>query len=189
MNAIELLEQRRSVRNYKEEKVPRELISEIVSLSRFAPSWANTQIVRYNVIDNRSIIKEIADSCVKGFIYNTKTLKKANGVVVLSYIQGKSGVLEGKVDSTDNQNSDTNHWECFDAGIACQQFCLAAYAKGVSTCILGIINNDAIARKINLPADEKVAALIVYGYEAGEHHKAPNRMAVEEVLRFVDKAE
>ena len=77
-------------------------------------------------------------------------------------------------------------WECFDAGIACLQFCLSAYAKGVATCVLGVINNDAIAQKIGLPENEKVAALIVYGYEAGEHHEAPVRKDINEILRFVE---
>ena len=66
------------------------------------------------------------------------------------------------------------------------QFCLAAYAKGVATCILGVINNEAIAQKIGLPENEKVAAIIVYGYEEGEHHQAPARKPLEEVLRFID---
>lgn len=184
MEALELLTGRRSVRKYKEEPVSRELITEIVRISQFAPSWSNYQIARYNVIDNRTLIEDIADNCVQGFVYNMKTLKRANGVVVLSYVTGKSGSLKGKVESADDAHG-TGTWECFDAGLACMQFCLAAYAKGVATCILGVINNDAIAQKIGLPSDEKVAAIIVYGYEEGEHHQAPARKELDEVLRFV----
>ena len=43
-----------------------------------------------------------------------------------------------------------------------------------------------IAQKIGLPENEKVAALIVYGYEAGEHHEAPVRKDINEILRFVE---
>lgn len=189
MNAIELLENRRSVRKFKDEKVSRELIKEIISLCKFAPSWANTQIARYNIIDNRAIIEDIAENCVKGFIYNNKTLKRANGVIVLSYVTGESGSLEGKVNDayiSSNSNDNFNAWESFDAGIACQQLCLAAYAKGVSTCIMGIIDNSKIGKTINLPENEKVAAIIVYGYEDGEHHSAPKRKELNEILRFVD---
>lgn len=186
MDAIKLLETRRSVRKYKDQPVPRELMTEIIRLSQFAPSWSNTQVARYNVIDNKALIENIADTCVQGFIYNTKTLKRANGVVVLSYVTGESGSLKGKVETASEALADNTIWECFDAGLACQQFCLAAYAKGVSTCILGVINNEAIAKKIGLPDNEKVAALIVYGYEEGEHHNAPARKNINEVLRFID---
>lgn len=51
---------------------------------------------------------------------------------------------------------------------------------------MGVINNDLIAAKIGLPSDEKVAALIVYGYEEGEHHCAPPRKELKEVMRFID---
>lgn len=185
MDAIQLLTNRRSVRKYKDQAVPKELIEEIVQLSQFAPSWSNYQIARYNIIEDKSLIKEIANNCVRGFVYNTKTLTRAQGVVVLSYVTGKSGSLQDKV-KPENANSDnTMAWECFDAGIACLQFCLSAYAKGVATCVLGVINNDAIAKTIGLPEDEKVAALIVYGYEDGEHHEAPARKDIQEVLRFI----
>lgn len=189
MDAIELLENRRSVRKYTDRRVTRELMTEIIRISQYAPSWSNYQIARYNIIDDKALIADIADNCVKGFVYNTKTLNRANGIVVLSYVTGESGSLKGKVEET-GDGGDTNGtelWESFDAGLACMQFCLAAYAKGVSTCILGIINNETIAGKIGLPANEKVAAIIVYGYEEGEHHKAPARKPVDEVLRFIGR--
>ena len=107
-------------------------------------------------------------------------------MVVLSYVTGKSGSLKDKVKPEDVVSDNSGAWECFDAGIACLQFCLSAYAKGVATCVLGVINNDAIAQKIGLPENDKVAALIVYGYEAGEHHEAPVRKDINEILRFVE---
>lgn len=186
MDAVQLLKNRRSVRKYKAQIVPRELIEEIVKLSQFAPSWSNYQVARYNIIDNKNLIEDIAHNCVQGFIYNTKTLTRANGVVVLSYVTGKSGSLKDKVKPEDAAPDNSGLWECFDAGIACLQFCLSAYAKGVATCVLGVIDNDAIAKKIKLPENEKVAALIVYGYEDGEHHDAPARKDINEVLRFIE---
>lgn len=186
MDAIQLLKNRRSVRKYKKQNVSRELLTEIVKLSQFAPSWSNCQIARYNIIDNKTIIEDIANNCVQGFVYNTKTLTRASGVVVLSYVTGKSGSLEDKVKVEDAVADNSAAWECFDAGIACLQFCLSAYAKGIATCVLGVINNEAIAKKICLPENEKVAALIVYGYEDGEHHEAPSRKDVNEILRFIE---
>ena len=72
MEALDLLLNRRSVRKYKDETVPRELIKEIVRVSQFAPSWSNFQVPRYNINDNRALIEDIADNCVQGFIYNMK---------------------------------------------------------------------------------------------------------------------
>ena len=182
MDAIEMIKERRSVRKFKDEKVDRELMKEIVDIAKWAPSWVNYQIARYTIVDDEELIKQIADKGVQGFAYNIGTLKRAKGVVVLSYVKGKSGKIDDKY-ATDIKNS----WEVFDAGIACQTFCLAAHAKGVGTCIMGVIDEGVIAKIVNLPEDETVAAIIVYGYEEGEHAKPTRRKDVDDIIRFVDR--
>lgn len=184
MDAVEMIKERRSVRKFKNEKVNRETMKEIVSISRWAPSWANYQIARYTLVDDEEIIQKFATDGVKGFVYNINTLKNAKGVVVLSFVKGKSGKLEKYGDF---EASNTHIWEAFDAGIACQTFCLAAHAKGVGTCIMGVIDEESIAEIVGLPEEETVAALIVYGYEEGEHPAPTPRKNVEEIMRFVDK--
>ena len=182
MDAIAMIKERRSVRKYKDETVDRELMKEIVDISRWAPSWANFQIARYTLVDDEATIRKLATDAVKGFTYNINTLKNAHGVAVLSFVKGKSGKLNPEKE--DYATSKASVWEVFDAGIACQTFCLAAHAKGVGTCIFGVIDDDSISKIVGLPEDETVAALIVYGYET-EHPKPTPRKPVDEILRFV----
>ncbi|MFI3299817.1 MAG: nitroreductase family protein [Candidatus Gastranaerophilales bacterium] len=181
MDAIELLKNRRSVRKYKNEKVDRQTMEEIIDVARFAPSWANFQVARYTLVENDEIIAKIADSGMSNFAYNINTLRGAKGVAVLSYVKGKSGTLGDSGYATNKANS----WEVFDAGIACQTFCLAAFAKGVGTCIFGIFDDAALSKIINLPEDETVAAVIVYGYTEGTPAVA-SRKEVAEIARFID---
>ncbi|MDA3925046.1 MAG: nitroreductase family protein [Kiritimatiellae bacterium] len=183
MNAITMIKQRRSVRKYKNKKVNRATMKEIVSLSRWAPSWANFQIARYTLVDDAATIEKLATDGVKGFTYNINTLKNAHGVAVLSFVKGKSGKFDPK--KGDYATTKSNEWEAFDAGIACQTFCLAAHAKGVGTCIFGVIDEELISGIVGLPDEETVAALIVYGYEEGEHAEPTPRKEVDEILRFV----
>jgi nitroreductase len=179
MEAIKNITGRRSVRKYKDQKVDRELMKEIVELAKWAPSWANMQIARYTLVDDAAVIKRLSTEGVNDFVYNIKTLKEAKGVAVLSFVKGKSGKYE------DNYaTSKEDYWEVFDAGIACQTFCLAANSKGIGTCIMGIINDDAISKIINLPEEETVAALIVYGHLNHEPRVTP-RKDLDEILRFV----
>ncbi len=180
MNAIEMIKERRSVRNYKDEKVSRELMREIVELSRWAPSWANFQVARYTLVDNDDMIRSIYERGVNGFAYNMNTLKNAQGVMVLSYVKGKSGTLGDDKAAT----SKGSQWEMFDAGISCQTFCLAAHAKGVGTCIFGIIDDAAISEIVGLPEGETVASIITYGFEDGTHAAPTQRHDVEKVLRI-----
>jgi len=183
MNAISMIKERRSVRKFKNKKVVRKTMKEIVALGRWAPSWANFQVARYTLVDNEAIIEKLATDGVKGSTYNINTLKNAHGVAVLSFVKGKSGKLDPEKD--DYATSKSNVWEVFDAGIACQTFCLAAHAKGVGTCIFGIIDDELISEIVGLPEEETVAALIVYGYEEGEHAAPTPRKEVDEILRFV----
>ncbi|MBU0945451.1 MAG: nitroreductase family protein [Proteobacteria bacterium] len=182
MDAITMIKERRSVRNFKKKKVDRETMKEIVSISRWAPSWANYQIARYTLVDNGETIKKLATDGVKGFVYNINTLKNAPGVAVLSFVKGKSGKLD---EDGEYATSKANVWEVFDAGIACQTFCLAAYAKGVATCVMGVIDDDSISEIVGLPDNETVAALIVYGYEEGHPGPTP-RKDVDDIMRFVE---
>jgi nitroreductase len=181
MDTDTAIKARRSIRRFKNKKVDREIMKDIVSLSRWAPSWANYQISRYTLVDDDATIERIAANGLQGFAYNIKTLKSATGVAVLSVVKGKSGKL--KSEKKELVTSKTRIWEMFDAGIACQTFCLAAYAKGVGTCIFGVIDNAAISKIVGLPEEETVAALIVYGYP-DEEPNPTSRKPTEELMRF-----
>ncbi|MFI3242104.1 MAG: nitroreductase family protein [Alphaproteobacteria bacterium] len=180
MNAEELLKTRRSVRKYKNQKVNRGLMEEVIELTKWAPSWANFQIARYTLIDDEALIKRIAQEGVHGFAYNIKTLDNAKGVAILSFVKGKSG----KLNATDYATAQENSWEIFDAGIACQQFCLAAHAKGIGTCIFGVIDSAVLADIANLPETETVAAVITYGYPDEDPIPTP-RKDLSEIMKFL----
>ncbi|MFI3292647.1 MAG: nitroreductase family protein [Rikenellaceae bacterium] len=179
MDAIEMIKERRSVRKYKDQKVDRKLMSEIIELSRWSPSWANLQIARYTIVDDEERIAQIYERGVNGFGYNMKTLKNTKGVMVLSYVKGKSG----KIDGVSYATSKGEAWDMFDAGIACQTFCLAAHALGVGTCIFGIIDDKVISEIASIPAGETVAAIITYGYEDGGHPAPTPRKELSEIMR------
>jgi hypothetical protein len=52
---------------------------------------------------------------------------------------------------------------------------------------MGVIDEKSISKIVNLPEEETVAALIVYGYEDGEHAAPTQRKNVEEIMRFADR--
>lgn len=180
MNTTDCIKTRRSIRNYKEEQIPQDLLKKVVDLARFAPSWKNTQIARYYVVQSPELKQKIAESCVMGFTYNTGTLTKAPALVVLAYVEKRSG-FERDGSCTTSKGSD---WEMFDAGIAAQTFCLAANEKGLGTCIMGIFDDAAVAEAINLPEGQKVGALIAVGYPA-EEPAAPARKEAEQLVQFL----
>ncbi len=182
LKGVELLKERRSVRTYKDEIVSKDVMEKIMDATRFAPSWANYQIARYTAITNPEKIQKLVTKGVDDFVYNINTLKQAKNVMVLSFVKGKSGKLP---EQSDYATAKGQVWESFDAGIACQTFCLAAQAYGVGTCIMGVFNDKELTEIAGLPADETVAALIVYGYPESMPPATP-RKSVAEITRYID---
>lgn len=180
MEASKMIKERRSIRKYLDKKVDRETMREIIELSKWAPSWGNFQIARYTLVEDEQVIQRIASEGVNDFIYNIDTLKNAKGVAVLSYVKGKSG----KLDKEEYVTSKASTWEVFDAGIACQTFCLAAHSKGVGTLVMGVIDDESISAIVGLPEEEIVAAIIVYGYPNETPSPTP-RMDIDDIVRFV----
>lgn len=71
----------------------------------------------------------------------------------------------------------------FDAGIASQSFCLAAYEQGIGSVIEGIFDDKKAGELLNLPDDREVVALIPIGYPA-EEPAAPRRKSMEDLLSY-----
>ncbi|MCI8631433.1 MAG: nitroreductase [Firmicutes bacterium] len=181
MELIKGIKERRSIRKFLEQKVPREVIKEIVDAARFAPSWKNTQTARYIVIDSAEKIAEIAEeSCMANFAYNSKVVANAPAVVVITYVKGIAGFDSDGTPSTKKGGG----WQMFDAGIAAQTFCLAAHEKGLGTVIMGYFDEDEIKNVIDVPENQEVAAVIPIGYPNIEP-QAPVRKETAEIITFI----
>lgn len=179
METLACIRTRRSCRKFTEEPVTHEVLEEIVGVAAYAPSWKNTQITRYIVVEDRKKLERIASDCVLGFEYNTKTIMGSPALVVITIVKNRSGFERDGSYST----SKGDHWEMFDAGIAAQTFCLAAHEKGLGTVILGVFDEEKIAEVITVPEGQQIAALVAIGYPA-EQPEAPKRKAVSELLSY-----
>ena len=88
MNAIDCIKGRRSVREFTPEPVSHDLLSEVVEVARFAPSWKNTQISRYVALEGDMKAK-LAAECVGE--WNANIINKAPMVVVQTFVKNRSG--------------------------------------------------------------------------------------------------
>lgn len=177
MELIEGIKSRRSIRKFTDQPVTKELMEEIVDIARFAPSWKNTQSVRYMLITDKAVKDRIADEAVMGFEWNTKIIKGAPALVLLLTVDKRAGYERDGSEST----SKGEHWQSFDAGIASEAFSLAAFAKGLGSVILGVYDEAAVAGIVEIPEGQKVSALIPVGYP-DEDPEAPKRKEVADLL-------
>lgn len=179
MDTIECIKNRRSVRRYTEEAISDETFMELIDIARYAPSWKNTQTIRFVIVRDRKIIDNIKDNCVLGFEYNAKTLEQCSALVVLTQVNGRCGYERDGSFST----SKGSGWEMFDAGIVAQTFCLAAHEKGIGSCIQGIFDDAKVAEAISLEEGQSVVALIPVGIPKFTPDATP-RKEVSELISF-----
>lgn len=177
MTAKECIMGRRSIRKFTEQPVSHEVLEDIVATAAFAPSWKNTQITRYIAIEGE--MKEKVAACTSQHANNGNIMSNAPMVIAVTVIKGRCGYERDGSFTTNRGDS----WQMYDAGVASQSFCLAAYDQGLGTVIMGIFDQEEISSLLELPEDRELVALIALGYPA-EEPVAPKRKTVEDLLSY-----
>lgn len=178
MTAKECIMGRRSIRQFTDAPVSEDLLSEIVEEASYAPSWKHTQITRYIAVTG-DVKAKIAAECTESYPKNGEIISSAPVLIAVTVIKNRSGYERDGSFSTPKGSG----WQMFDAGIASQTFCLAAYEKGIGSVILGIFDEAKASAILELPEDRELIALIPIGYPA-EEPAAPKRKPVTDLLSY-----
>lgn len=178
MTAKECILGRRSIRKFKTEPVSHELLSQIVETASYAPSWKHTQITRYIAIEGE-LKERIAKEGTSIYPGNGTIISNAPVLVAVTILKNRSGFERDGSYSTPRGDG----WQMYDAGVASQTFCLAAYEQGLGTVILGLFDQATVESMLQLPEDRELVALIPVGYP-DESPVAPRRKSVEELLTY-----
>lgn len=178
MTAKECILGRRSIRKFKADPVSHELLAQIVETASYAPSWKHTQITRYIAIEGE-LKEKIAKEGTSLYPGNGTIISNAPVLVAVTVIKNRSGYERDGSFSTPRGDG----WQMYDAGVASQTFCLAAYEQGLGTVILGLFDQAPIEAMLQLPEDRELVALIPVGYP-DETPNAPRRKPVEDLLSY-----
>ena len=166
---------RRSVRKFKDEPIDEALVEKLVDAARWAPSWANTQCVRYVVVRNPATKAKLADILSPNNPARA-AVTQAPVVVVFVAKLGVSGCKKG-------QPVDDKAWHMFDTGMAMQNFCLAAHAEGLGTVVCGFFDYKAAGETLGVSADYQVVAFTPLGRPDGEAN-APPREEIDDLVHY-----
>jgi len=178
VTAKECIKGRRSIRKFADTPVSKDVIADIVETASYAPSWKHTQITRYIAVEGE-LKDKIADECTSAYAKNGEIIKNAPMLIAVTFIKNRSGFERDGSYSTPKEGG----WQMFDAGVASEAFCLAAYEQGLGTVIMGIFDEAKAASLLEIPEERELVALIPIGYPA-ESPIAPKRKSVEELLSF-----
>lgn len=157
MNFREIAENRQSCRSYNPERdVEEEKLVQILETARLAPSACNGQPYRITVCKNGSA-KMVANA-VGGMGMN-KFAKDAPIMLVISeepYVA--SAALGAKIKKND--------YRSIDIGILSAYITAEATAQGLSTCILGWLDDEKIRKACSI--DATIRLVITLGYASDD---------------------
>lgn len=179
METKNCIQQRRSIRRFQSARLPDELIAELVGRARCAPSWANTQAVRYFCIADPKTKSAIGACCGE---HNRRIVDSAPNLFVITAVKGLSGLERGEPLPYPSHTPEA--WLMIDCGIAVQTLCLAAWDMGVGTVIMGGYDIERVAKILALPENQVLAAVVAAGYP-DEDPAPPRRRELSEILRIL----
>jgi nitroreductase len=154
---MELLKTRRTYRRFEQKDIPEEVINEILTAARLASSAANRQPLSYIVIKEP---KAVAD--VFGY---TKWAGALPPEVGQPKENERPRIFIAVVENL-NINGDCDT----DAGLAISNMTLAAWNRGVGSCMIGACNKPALSEMFGLTQQQKLHTVVAFGYPSHKSH-------------------
>ena len=153
MNFLEIANARQSCRAYDENRaVEDEKLAAILEAARLAPSACNGQPYHLTVCRGETA-KEVAKACA-GLGMNKFAVQAPIAIVVSEMPYVKSAAMGARVKNND--------YRSIDIGICAAYLTAEAAAQGLSTCILGWLDDAKIRALCDL--DQPVRLVITLGY-------------------------
>jgi nitroreductase len=166
-DTLALLKGRRSIRRYKPDPVPDELLAQVLEAGRWAPSASNRQPWTFVVVRDEAVRRELAQHAAYYFI----RWAHASEAPVLIALCGNAG---------------SRIYRQFlheDIGLAGSQIMLQARALGLGTCWLGGVDRAAMAQILKLPDKLEVIGLLTLGFPAEDPPPTP-RKPLSEIVHY-----
>lgn len=168
MEVFEAIKGRRSIRNYKDKKIPKQSLEKIMEAAIWSPSGSNAQAWEFIVVDDEDDVKKI--KMLSPGIFNIpaaivivcRDLKRANDIV------GEVG---------------RDILSLMDISMASQNIMLRAYDLGIGSCAVRSFGITAIKGLFTIPDHLNPELLITLGYP----EKIPEplkRRKIDEVVHY-----
>lgn len=171
-----LLKNRRSIRVYKKQALPRETVEHLLDLVRWAPTAKNVQPVHWRVTDDPEHIRQMAGMTIEWLRSNhafpdiVSTWDEKGEDMILR----EAPVLAIAHAAADGINPPA------DCAIAATTLELAAGAWGIGACWAGFFiraanHDDTLKNFLGLPEGHQVYAALMLGYPKFRYYRIPSR--------------
>ena len=174
MDFFELIEKRQSCRGYEDREVEQEKLEAVLKAAQLSPSACNGQPYHFTVCRGEKA-KQVAKA-TQGMGMN-KFASQAPVLIVISeepYV--KSAAVGAKVKNND--------YRSMDIGIATAYLTAAATEVGLSTCILGWLDDDKLRELCGLKYPARL--VITLGYPKNDTIREKKRKDLKKLVTYCE---
>lgn len=174
-----LVQARRSIRSYRAEKVPTEVLVELLETTRWAPTAKNTQTHSWILLNGRENVLKLSQAVIDSF----RGDEKMAGMVA-SFDAGYDIIHRGAPHVVVAYGPKKYKWGVFDAATALNTLELAARTRGLGTCWAGFTTwaatlDNAIGKSIGLNEDDQIYAALMLGRPSFSYKRIPLRQKLK----------
>ena len=170
MELREVMQKRKSIRQYLTTPVEEEKVKAMIEAAILAPTWKNAQEIRYYVAVSEEKRQAVLDALAEG---NRKKTQNAPVFLICAGFQ-KDGTADNELG---------NGWGYYDCGLHDMNLLLEAADQGLSTLVMGLRDADKLREAFDIPKEESIVSVISVGYSDADPDR-PTRKSVEEIAKF-----
>lgn len=161
---------RRTIRKYARKNVPKETLLRCVDAARLSPSGANRQPLKYIVVNDHELLKEVFTTLSwAGYLPDYQPSKEEMPKAYIIILLDK------------NIRKNPGH----DAGIAAMTISIVAHDEGLGSCILGAVDREKLRKILNIPDSLDIILVVALGYPA--ENPVKDKMQNEDTKYWLDK--
>lgn len=165
MQFTEVIQNRFSVRKFKKQEVPRDLIMQVLEIARQAPSAVNFQPWLFIVVSEKQQLNKLHA------VYHREWFRTAPAVIVACADHSQSW----------KRTSDGKDFADVDLAIAVDHLILAATASGLGSCWVCNFDVPRCKELLELPGHLEPIAMVPIGFPDAEA-PARKRKPLEEIV-------
>ncbi|MCX7047374.1 MAG: nitroreductase family protein [Candidatus Sumerlaeota bacterium] len=167
MELLKAIQDRHSVRKFKNQPVAREILQRVLEAARLAPSASNRQEWRFVVVEDASRRAALSMAANQ------------------QRFVGEAAVVIAACAETDEHVMSCGE-KCYpiDVAIALEHIALQATDEGLGTCWVGAFNAAKVKEILGIPAHVKVVQLMALGYPADPIIPEKRRKEMKEIVCF-----
>jgi nitroreductase len=152
VNILDVIIKRRSIRDFKDQDIPQDLIDGLIESIRWAPSAGNMQSRKFYFVFNQDMRVKLAKAAL-----NQNFIEKAPLVVV--------ACLDRRI-AIRYADRGVNLYSIQDVSASIMNMMLTAHSMGLGTVWVGAFNEFEVFEVLDLPDHYRPISIIPVGYPA-----------------------